>query len=50
MLRCGQLHLTDEMLESMTIGMIYDMLIEKANDYYDYPIKANQQDIDNLLG
>lgn len=45
MLRCAQLGLSDEALESMTMGMVYDLLIEQANDRENYPIKATQDDI-----
>lgn len=40
MLRCAELHLTKEDLDDMTIGMIYDMIIEKGNDHEKYDIKA----------
>ena len=50
MLRCSELHLTDEQLKEMSLGMIYDMLIEKANDQHDYPIKATQEDIKKFFG
>ena len=50
MLRCAELHLTDEALDSMTIGMVYDLLIEKANDFHQYPYKATQEDITNFFG
>ena len=32
MLRCAELGLTREGLEDMTMGMVYDMIIERAND------------------
>lgn len=50
MLRCAQLHLSDEALGSMTMGMVYDMLIEQANDFHKYPYKATQQDISQFFG
>lgn len=34
----------------MTMGMIYDMLIEKANDNEEYPVKADQKDINSFFG
>lgn len=46
MLRCAELHLSDDMLRTMTMGMVYDMLTEKANDKEEYPFKATQEDID----
>lgn len=36
MLRCAELGLSDETLETMSMGMVYDMLIEQANDGADY--------------
>lgn len=50
MLRCAELGLSDEALASMTMGMIYDMLIEKENDHEKYPIKATQDDIYAFFG
>lgn len=50
MLRCAELGLSDEALNNMTMGMIYDMLIEKANDHENYPIKATQDDIYAFFG
>ena len=46
MLRCAELNLSDEALIGMTVGMVYDMLIEKANDREEYPYQATQEDID----
>jgi len=40
MLRCAELNLSNEALDDMTIGMVYDMLTEKANDHEKYAIKA----------
>ena len=40
MLRCAQLHLSAEDLDSMTMGMVYDMVTEQANDHEKYAIKA----------
>ncbi len=40
MLRCARLGLTGRDLDEMTMGMVYDMLIEQANDEVKYPIKA----------
>ena len=50
MLRCAQLNLSDEALAGMTVGMIYDMLSEQANDMEDYPKIADQDDIQNFFG
>lgn len=48
MLRCAQLGLSDEALAGMTMGMVYDLLTEKANDQEKYPIRATQEDFDNF--
>lgn len=50
MLRCSQLNLSDEALSGMTMGMVYDMITEKANDNEKYPYKATQEDIDAFFG
>ena len=50
MLRCAEMHLSDKALSEMTMGMVYDMLIEKDNDQQNYPYKATQEDIDNFFG
>lgn len=50
MLRCAELGLSDEALDGMTMGMVYDMLIEKGNDEEKYPYKATQDDIYAFFG
>lgn len=50
MLRCAELGLSDEAMDAMTMGMVYDMLIERANDREDYPIRATQEDIYRYFG
>ena len=40
MLRCAELHLSTEDLDDMTVGMVFDMMTEKANDHEKYDIKA----------
>lgn len=50
MLRCAELNLSDEALADMTMGMVFDMLIEQANDHEQYPYKATQADIDRAFG
>lgn len=32
------------------MGMVYDLLIEKANDNEQYPYKATQEDIERFFG
>lgn len=44
MLRALQLGLSLSDLDQITIGDLVDMLIEYANDDYEYPIKATQDD------
>lgn len=50
MLRCAELNLSDEALRGMTMGMVYDLCTEKANDQEKYPIKATQEDIYAFFG
>lgn len=40
MLRCAELGLSREDLDDMSVGMIFDMMIEKKNDSEKYPIKG----------
>jgi hypothetical protein len=49
MLRCAELGLSDDALNGMTMGMVFDMLTEKANDAEKYPYKATQEDIENFF-
>lgn len=48
-LRCASLGLTDAMLDLLPVGAVYDMLTEQANDQYEWPIKATQEDIDRFF-
>ena len=48
-LRCAELSLSDEALSDMTIGMVYDLLTERANDAEQYPYEATQDDIRRML-
>lgn len=49
MLRCSELGLVqDDVLTSYTMGMVYDMLTEKANDHEKYPVLATQEDFDRF--
>lgn len=50
MLRCAQLNLSDEALNGMTMGMVFDMYTEKANDHEEYPEIATQEDIARIFG
>lgn len=48
MLRCAELNLSDEALAGMTMGMVYDLLTERANDHEKYPYQASQDDFDKF--
>ena len=48
MLRCAQLGLSDDALGNMSMGMVYDMLTEKANDLEKYSFRATQEDFDKF--
>lgn len=50
MLRCAQMGLSDEALADMTIGMVYDMITEQANDQEQYPVQGDQEDIRSIFG
>lgn len=50
MLRCAHFGLSDADLETMTMGMVYDMLIEEGNDREQYPFEATQEDIRSFFG
>ena len=50
MLRCAELGLCREDLDDMTMGMVYDMLIEQGNDHEQYNYKATQDDINKFFG
>lgn len=40
MLRCAELGLSREDLDDMSVGMVYDMLIERSNDGEKYDLKG----------
>ena len=48
MLRCSELNLSREDLDDMTMGMVYDMLIERSNDQEKYNFLATQEDFDRF--
>ena len=50
MLRCVELGLSEEALREMTVGMVFDMMIEQLNDQENYPYKATQDDIKAFFG
>lgn len=49
MLRCFQCGIRLDELNHMDYGMVQDILIESANDNYQYKQKATQKDFDNFL-
>lgn len=48
LLRCTELGLSMADLEDLSVGMVNDMFVEKANDDYDWKIIANQRDFDRF--
>lgn len=50
MLRCAELNLSWDILDHLTIGMVFDMYTERANDQEKYPYKAQQSDIEAFFG
>lgn len=48
LLRCVQIGLSPSDLDLLTIGMVNEMFIEKDNDDYNYPIKADQSAMDSF--
>lgn len=50
MLRCVEFGLSKEMLLELSVGDVYDMCIEKANDFEEYPTKGTQEDISQFFG
>ncbi len=50
MLRCAELGLSDEALNNMSMGMVFDILTEKGNDKQKYSYKATQDDIYSFFG
>ena len=49
MLRCAELGLSLEVLDNMTVGMVYDMLIERGNDREQYPYKGKPGTLSDFL-
>lgn len=48
LLRCVELGLSITDLDHLTIGMVFDMFTERANDSVEYDQVATQEDIDNF--
>lgn len=47
-LRCLQLGLRVGDLELVTVGMVFDLIAESANDQVNYPVVATQEDFDKF--
>lgn len=51
LLRAAQLGISIAELDLLTVGMVFDMMIEKINDTEgEYARVATQEDIDNWFG
>ncbi len=48
LLRCLQIGLSLDELDLLTIGMVTEIAIERANDEYDYCYIADQQTMDEF--
>lgn len=48
LLRCKDLGLSIQELSSITVGMVFDMLIEKSNDSFTYDVQATVSDVNNF--
>lgn len=48
MLRASQLGIAIRDLELLSIGLVLDMCTEKANDEYEWPQMAGQEDFDRF--
>ena len=48
LLRCTELGLSMADLDDLTVGMVNEMFIEKANDNYDWKELATQDDMDRF--
>ena len=50
MLRAYQMGLDLEEMENLSVGDVFDMMTEMANDQEEYDYKATQEDIDRFRG
>lgn len=48
LLRCSEIGLSMADLDELSVGMVNDMLIEKANDSYEWRPLATQSDFDRF--
>jgi len=50
MLRCAELGLSRDDLDDMSVGMVYDMLIERGNDGEKYDLKGQPGTMKDFFG
>lgn len=48
LLRCVQIGLSMADLDTLTLGMVYELFAEKANDSYEWEDEATLEDIENF--
>nr|DAV85881.1 MAG TPA: hypothetical protein [Caudoviricetes sp.] len=48
LLRAKELGLSIQELSSITVGMVFDMLIERNNDSFTYDVQATVSDVNNF--
>jgi hypothetical protein len=48
LLRCTEIGLSMDDLDSLDMGMVFDMFTEKGNDDFKYPIIATQEDMNRF--
>lgn len=48
LLRAVELGLSMDDLDDLSVGMVSDMLAERSNDDYEWPILGTQEDMDNF--
>ena len=48
LLRCTQLGLSMADLDELTLGMVYDIFVERSNDEYEWEELATAEDIANF--
>ena len=48
LLRCKEIGLSIQELSSITVGMVFDMLIERNNDNFTYDVQATVNDVNNF--
>lgn len=48
LLRCTEVGLSMSDLDELSVGMVNDMFVEKANDNYDWKEIASQDDFDRF--